>query len=38
MPSSVAFAEQNWWYLPVDAHLEDKQAEKLLQELLILVR
>ncbi|XWJ90543.1 tetraacyldisaccharide 4'-kinase [Phytobacter ursingii] len=31
------FAEQNWWYLPVDAHLEDKQAEKLLQELLILV-
>lgn len=32
------FAEQNWWYLPVDAHLEDKQAEKLLQELLILVR
>ena len=31
------FAEQNWWYLPVDAHL-DKQAEKLLQELLILVR
>lgn len=32
------FAEQNWWYLPVDAHLEDKQAETLLQELLILVR
>ncbi|MDU6686181.1 MAG: tetraacyldisaccharide 4'-kinase [Enterobacteriaceae bacterium] len=32
------FAEQNWWYLPVDAHLEDKRAEKLLQELLILVR
>ena len=33
-----AFAEKNWWYLPVDAHLEDKQAEKLLQELLTLVR
>lgn len=33
-----AFAENNWWYLPVDAHLEDKQAEKLLQELINLVR
>ncbi|MEN0579641.1 tetraacyldisaccharide 4'-kinase [Phytobacter palmae] len=33
-----AFAEKNWWYLPVDAHLENKQAEKLLQELLTLVR
>lgn len=33
-----AFAEHNWWYLPVDAHLEDKQAEKLLQELINLVR
>lgn len=33
-----AFAQDNWWYLPVDAHLEDEQAETLLQELLILVR
>lgn len=33
-----SFAEEYWWYLPVDAHLEDEQAEKLLQELLILVR
>ncbi|SFE76852.1 lipid-A-disaccharide kinase [Phytobacter palmae] len=33
-----AFADKNWWYLPVDAHLENKQAEKLLQELLTLVR
>ncbi|MGY5957620.1 tetraacyldisaccharide 4'-kinase [Kosakonia sp. BK9b] len=33
-----AFAEDNWWYLPVDAQLEGKQAEKLLQELLTLAR
>lgn len=33
-----AFAEDNWWYLPVDAHLAHEQAEKLLQELLTLVR
>lgn len=33
-----SFAQDNWWYLPVDAHLEDEQAEKLLQELLILAR
>lgn len=33
-----SFAEETWWYLPVDAHLEDELAEKLLQELLILVR
>lgn len=33
-----SFAEENWWYLPVDAHLDDEQAEKLLQELLILAR
>ncbi|WP_437888123.1 tetraacyldisaccharide 4'-kinase [Phytobacter sp. V91] len=32
------FAEENWWYLPVEAHLSEIQAEKLLQELLILVR
>ena len=31
------FAQDNWWYLPVDARLEGKEAEKLLQELLTLV-
>ncbi|SCC27521.1 lipid-A-disaccharide kinase [Kosakonia oryzendophytica] len=33
-----AFAEDNWWYLPVDAQLDGEQAEKLLQELLTLAR
>ncbi|WP_039056350.1 tetraacyldisaccharide 4'-kinase [Enterobacter sp. Bisph1] len=33
-----AFAQNNWWYLPVDAQLEGEQAEKLLQELLTLAR
>lgn len=33
-----AFAEDNWWYLPVDAQLDGEPAEKLLQELLTLVR
>ncbi len=33
-----AFAQGNWWYLPVDAQLEGAQAEKLLQELLTLAR
>ncbi|SFT54337.1 lipid-A-disaccharide kinase [Kosakonia arachidis] len=32
------FAEDNWWYLPVDAQLEGEQANKLLQELLTLAR
>lgn len=32
------FAEENWWYLPVDARLSGERAEKLLQELLTLVR
>jgi tetraacyldisaccharide 4'-kinase len=32
------FAENNWWYLPVDAHLQDEQAQELLQDLLTLVR
>lgn len=30
------FAEANWWFLPVDAHLEGEQADTLLQELLTL--
>ena len=33
-----SFAEDNWWYLPVDAQLEGEQANKLLQELLTLAR
>lgn len=33
-----AFAQNNWWYLPVDAQLEGDRAEKLLQELLTLAR
>lgn len=33
-----SFAEDNWWYLPVDAMLEGEQAEKLLQDLLTLAR
>lgn len=33
-----SFAQDNWWYLPVDAMLEGEQVEKLLQELLTLVR
>lgn len=32
------FAEDNWWYLPVDAQLEGEQANSLLQELLTLAR
>lgn len=28
----------NWWYLPVDAHLEQPQADELLHSLLALVR
>lgn len=32
------FAEDNWWYLPVDAQLEGERADKLLQELLTLAR
>ena len=33
-----AFADDSWWYLPVDAHLEGDKPERLLQELLTLVR
>lgn len=29
---------ENWWYLPVDAHLAQPQADALLQSLLALVR
>lgn len=32
------FAEDNWWYLPVDAQLEGEQANTLLQELHTLAR
>lgn len=32
------FADDNWWYLPVDAHLAGDKPERLLQELLTLVR
>lgn len=33
-----AFARENWWYLPVGAQLSGEQAERLLTELLNLVR
>ena len=33
-----AFAGANWWYLPVDAHFPDAQAQELLQQLLTLAR
>ncbi|WP_313111934.1 tetraacyldisaccharide 4'-kinase [Pseudescherichia sp.] len=33
-----AFADDSWWYLPVDAHLEGDKPERLLQELFTLVR
>lgn len=33
-----AFADDSWWYLPVDVHLEGDKPERLLQELLTLVR
>jgi len=33
-----AFAKANWWYLPVDAQLSGEQPERLLQELIALVR
>jgi len=32
------FAQANWWYLPVDAELAGDAAEKLLLDLLTLVR
>lgn len=33
-----AFADENWWYLPVDACLAGEKPEQLLQELLTLTR
>lgn len=33
-----AFAEDHWWYLPVDAHLTGDMPEKLLRELLTLAQ
>lgn len=33
-----AFAHANWWYLPVEAQLASPAAEKLLQNILSLVR
>lgn len=32
------FAQDNWWYLPVDAHLEGDRPEQLLRQLLTLAR
>lgn len=33
-----AFAEENWWYLPVDAHLSGAEPEALLEKLISLAR
>ena len=33
-----AFAEDNWWYLPVDADLGGERAQHLLQELIALAQ
>lgn len=33
-----AFAEDNWWYLPVDARLDEPAADALLQELITLAQ
>ncbi|WP_196406065.1 tetraacyldisaccharide 4'-kinase, partial [Citrobacter amalonaticus] len=33
-----AFAEDNWWYLPVDAHLSGTEPETLLEKLISLTR
>ncbi|CAM6224812.1 tetraacyldisaccharide 4'-kinase [Citrobacter sedlakii] len=33
-----AFAEDNWWYLPVDAHLSGNKPEALLEKLISLAR
>ena len=32
------FAQENWWYLPVDAVLSGDRAQTLLQELITLAR
>ena len=33
-----AFAEENWWYLPVDAVFDDEQAPRLIQKLVSLTQ
>lgn len=33
-----AFAQDNWWYLPVDAELDGERAQRLLQELISLAQ
>nr|WP_159464617.1 tetraacyldisaccharide 4'-kinase [Scandinavium goeteborgense] len=33
-----AFAEENWWYLPVDAIFDDEQALRLIQKLVSLTQ
>ncbi len=33
-----AFAQPNWWYLPVDAQLPQQQAEQLLQRIEALLK
>ena len=33
-----AFADDNWWYLPVDAHLSGEQPGVLLDKLTSLTR
>ncbi len=35
---AFAAGHENWWYLPVDAHLAQPQAEQLLQTLVALVK
>ena len=32
------FAQENWWYLPVDAVLSGDRAQTLLQDLITLAR
>ena len=33
-----AFADENWWYLPVDAHLSGDRPDMLLDSLISLTR
>ena len=33
-----AFADENWWYLPVDAHLSGERPDALLDSLISLTR
>jgi len=32
-----AFADENWWYLPVDAHLSGDRPDVLLNSLITIV-